>query len=137
MDNRLKIVARFAITIVCLSSIALCPQTLNAHERSMGRSSREVYRGNILFVGGPRGANTEFFTLTIDSYTPDEKVQNLLGVLQRDGQDGLLKALGKEKRGSLQIGSQLARDINEAWVAPTEEGRKIIVLSERWLGFGE
>jgi hypothetical protein len=83
-----------------------------------------VYRGNITFIGGPRGAITDFFTLTIESYTPDER-------------DGLLKAVGKDKRGRMQIGSGLSRDINEVWVAATEEGRKITVLSERWIGFGE
>jgi hypothetical protein len=125
------------LLLFCISLIALCPQSSNAQGRSVGRSSKEVYRGNIIFIGGPRGAITDFFTLTIESYTPDERVQNLLDVLKRDGQDGLLKAVGKDKRGVMQIGSGLSRDINEVWIAPTEEGRKITVLSERWLGFGE
>jgi len=128
---------RLTLLLFCITLIALCPQSSNAQERSAPRSSREVYRGNITYIGGPRGAVTEFFTLTIESYTPDERVQNLLDVLKRDGQDGLLKAVGKEKRGALQIGSGLSRDINEVWIAPTEEGRKITALSERWLGFGE
>jgi len=125
------------LLLFCIPLIALCPQSSNAQGRSAPRSSREVYRGNITYIGGPRGAVIDFFTLTIESYTPDDRVQNLLDVLKRDGQDGLMKAVGKEKRGALQIGSGLSRDINEVWVAPTEEGRKITALSERWLGFGE
>src|SRR5262249_49649962 len=85
------------LLLLCITLIALCPQSSNAQDRSTPRSSREVYRGNITYIGGPRGAITEFFTLTIESYTPDERVQNLLDVLKRDGQDGLLKAVGKEK----------------------------------------
>jgi len=124
------------LLLFCVSLIALCPQSSNAQGRSAHRSSKEVYRGNITYIGGPR-ATTDFFTLTIESFTPDDRVQNLLDVLKRDGQDGLLKAVGKEKRGSMQIGSGLSRDINEVWIEPTEEGRKIMALSERWLGFGE
>jgi len=128
------------LLLFCISLIVLCPQSSKANGaqgRQAGRSSKEVYRGNIIYIGGSRGGGTDFFTLTIESYTPDERVQNLLDVLKRDGQDGLLKAVGKDKRGTMQIGSRLARDINEVWVAPTEEGRKITVLSERWIGFGE
>jgi hypothetical protein len=124
------------ISLLCLSLIALFPQISNAQGRSVGRASKEVYRGNITYIGGPR-VISEFFTLTIESYTPDDRVQNLLDVLKRDGQDGLLKAVGKDKRGTMQIGSGIARDINEVWISPTEEGRKIMILSERWLGFGE
>jgi hypothetical protein len=122
------------LLLFCVALIVLCPQSSNAQGRP---ARKEVYRGNITFIDGPRGAITDFFTLTIESYTPDERVQNLLDVLKRDGQDGLLKAVGKEKRGTIQIGRGLARDLNEVWVAPTEEGRKITALSERWLGFGE
>ncbi len=103
----------------------------------MNRPFKEVYRGNITYIGGPGGASADFFTLTIESYTSDDRVQTLLDILKRDGQDGLLKAVGKEKRGTIQVGNRIARDINEVWLTPTEEGRKIIALSERWVGFGE
>jgi hypothetical protein len=122
------------LSSICAALIILCAQP----SRAQGRLARkEVYRGNITYIGGPRGAVTDFFTLTIESYTPDERVQNLLNILKHDGQDGLLKAVSKDKRGTIQIGSRLARDINEVWIEPTEEGRKITALAERWLGFGE
>jgi hypothetical protein len=122
------------LSLLCAALIILCSQP----SRAQGRLARkEVYRGNITYIGGRRGAVTDFFTLTIESYTPDERVQNLLDILKRDGQDGLLKAVGKDKKGTIQIGSRLARDINEVWIAQTEEGRKITVLAERWLEFGE
>src|SRR5262245_43708696 len=122
------------LALLCVALIALCPLPSNAQGKS---ARKEVYRGNITYIDGPRGVFTDFFTLTIESYTPDERVQNLLDVLKRDGQDGLLKTIGKEKRGTIQIGRGLARDLNEVWIASTEEGRKITALSERWLGFGE
>jgi hypothetical protein len=129
-----KTLTCLSLAFFCVASIVLFSQPSNAQGRP---ARKEVYRGNITYIGGRRGAATDFFTLTIDSYTPDERVQNLLDILKRDGQDGLLKAVGKDKKGTMQIGSRLARDINEVWVAPTEEGRKITVLAERWIGFGE
>ncbi|MGE0129452.1 MAG: hypothetical protein AB7U82_15350 [Blastocatellales bacterium] len=123
--------------LFCVSLAVLCSQSINAQGKPVSKSSKEVYRGNITLIGGPRGAGVEFFTLTIESFTPDNRVQNLLDILKRGGQDDLLKAIGKDKRGTIQIGNGISRDLNEIWMAPTEEGRKITALSERWVGFGE
>src|SRR5215470_14086920 len=104
-DHMKKNSTCLTLLLSCISLIALCPQSSNAvgaQGRSVGRSSKEVYRGNITYIGGPRGAVTDFFTLTIERYTPDERVQNLLDILKRDGQDGLLKAVGKDKKGTIQ-----------------------------------
>src|SRR5262249_25060123 len=84
-----------------------------------------------------RGSSADFFTMTIDSYTPDKDVQKMLSALQSGGQDELRKAFGDQKRGTIQIGSRLSRDIQAVWRTQTEEGRKIYAISERWVGFGE
>lgn len=133
MNMKTRALNHVLLSIFCIMLIALCAPSSIAQ----GRSSREVYRGNITYFGGPRGASVEFFTLTIESYTPDDRVQNLLDILKRGGQDDLLKAISKDKRGTIQIGNRLSRDVNEIWVSPTEEGRKITALAERWIGFGE
>jgi hypothetical protein len=90
-----------------------------------------------LHGGGRSGSGSEFFTLTVNNYTSEGEVARLLNALQKGGQDGLLKALGGEKSGTLQIGSRIGRDVQAVWVTRTEEGRKISALSERWQGFGE
>ncbi|MBI1766015.1 MAG: hypothetical protein HYR56_31815 [Acidobacteria bacterium] len=101
------------------------------------RAGKEVYRGNITYIGGPRGAVTDFFTLTINNITPEAEVTRLLDLLKRDGQDKFWDAVSKEKHGTIQIGSGLSRDLNAVWVTQTEDGRKISAVAERWLGFGE
>lgn len=101
------------------------------------RAGKEVYRGNITYIGGPRGAVTDFFTLTIRDYTPEAEVQRLTDLLKREGQDDFWKAVAKEKHGTMQIGNGLSRDLNAVWITQTEEGRKISAIAERWLGFGE
>ena len=118
----------FALTLAALSSAA------NAQTN---RTGKEVYRGNITYIGGPRGAVTDFFTLTINRITPEAEVTRLMEMLKRDGQDKFWDAVAKEKRGTIQIGSGLSRDLNAVWVTQTAEGRKISAIAERWLGFGE
>ena len=48
-----------------------------------------------------------------------------------------MKSISKNKRGTIQIGNGLGHDINAVWVSEDEEGRKITILFERWLNFGE
>ncbi len=115
----------------------------------MSSAFREVYTGNMIYFDGTLGPATglrssgragsgiEFFKLTVNSYTPESDVTKMLSALRQDGQAGLLKVLSKEKSGTLQIGTRLARDVQAVWVTQTDEGRKICALSERWLGFGE
>jgi len=135
--------------LICAALIALCVRSLGVQGKPMGSAFKEVYTGNMIYFdgtfgpafgtrrGGRSGSGSEFFTLTVNSYTPESEVAEILSSLRKDGQDGLIKALGKEKRGTLQIGSRLGRDVQAIWVTRTEEGRKISALSERWQGFGE
>jgi hypothetical protein len=123
-------------TFVLALAASHLPPT-GAQTGQAARSGREVYRGNIFYIGGPRGSVTDFFTLTINNYTPEAEVNRLINVLKRDGQDDFWKAVEKEKRGSIQVGSGLSRDLNAVWVTQTEDGRRISAIAERWIGFGE
>lgn len=127
-------------TIYLFNSVALFALLLAATSSAnaqTNRTSKEVYRGNITYIGGPRGAVTDFFTLTINNITPEAEVTRLLDMLKRDGQDRFWDAVAKEKRGTIQIGNGLSRDLNAVWVTRTEEGRKISAIAERWMGFAE
>ena len=124
----------------------LSGQQLSVYGNSTSPLQRVVYTGNLIYFDGSfgpfsgtsrAGSNVQFFKLTINEYTPENEVSALLGALQEDGQDGLMKALKKKKRGTLQIGTKLARDVQAVWITETEDGRKITALAERWLGFEE
>jgi hypothetical protein len=136
----MKIKNSLLLLLIGIAWLAWCPHTLLAQGRTMRseRSGREVYTGNIFYFGGSRGTVTTTFTLTINSYTPPQQVDQFVNILRSGGQDELMKAIGNDKRGTIQIGSQVGRDINAVWISQDEEeGRKINVLFERWLGFGE
>jgi hypothetical protein len=145
----MKLKSQSLAILICAALIAPCVRSLALQGKSMSGAFKEVYTGNMIYFdgtfgptfgtrrGGRSGSGSEFFTLTVNSYTPESEVASILSSLRKDGQDGLIKALGKEKRGTLQIGSRLGRDVQAIWVTRTEEGRKISALSERWQGFGE
>lgn len=80
---------------------------------------------------------TRNFTLRLTGQTSSEEASRLVGILQDDGQDGLLKALDKQKVGNFSLGSQVARDVNAAYVTEVDGKTRIRAVFARWLGFGE
>jgi hypothetical protein len=138
----------FLLLLVSVALVGLCARTSDVRGASASAAAKDVYSGNMIFFdgtfgpasgvrGGRSGSGSAFFTLTVNSYSPESEVANILSSLQKGGQDNLLKALGHEKRGTLQIGSGIGHDVQAVWITKTEEGRKISALSERWKGFGE
>jgi len=133
------------ILLGCLTIITALPQPSHAQPRTQGKSSREVFTGTIVFIPGPTvggpgtsRTTTRTFTLTITCTTPNSEYKRLADVLKDGGQDGLLRAISKEKCGVMQVGSSVGRDVNVVRVSTTEEGeRKIDLLFERWLEFFE
>lgn len=144
----MKMKNRPILPLVGAALMALCVGTSGIQGKSVSSALKEVYTGNMIYFNGTfgpaaglrrgsSGSGSAFFTLTINNYTPEGEVAGILNALEKGGQDGLIKALGNEKRGTLQIGSRLGRDVQAVWVTQTEEGRKLSALSKRWQGFGE
>jgi hypothetical protein len=147
MNRDMRLITSLLLAFFCLLFVTPCPQTSSAQTRTQGGSGKEVFSGNIIFFDGTfgpgyrrgrgSGTSTDYFTMTINSLSSENEVQNLLSALQSGGQDSLKRVLSKEKRGTIQIGNGIGRDVQAVWVTQTEEGRRISAISERWLGFGE
>jgi hypothetical protein len=141
--KKLSILSCLLTAICCV--IPLLPVPSEAQSSSKGGSGKEVYTGTIIYFPGPRvggpgrsRTTTRTFTLNLNCTTSKTEVNRLTGVLKSDGQDGLLRAISKEKCGRIQIGSGVGRDVNTVSITSTEEGeRKITMLFERWLEFFE
>ncbi|MEP7336236.1 MAG: hypothetical protein ABI977_00600 [Acidobacteriota bacterium] len=130
---RRSTISKYLLLSLCGAvMIASCALTAIAQPKT----GKEVYRGNIFYFGGGRNITTDF-TLTITSYTPESDVRRLQDVLRSEGQGDFQKIIGKEKRGTIQVGTGLGLDLNAVWITQTGEGRKLSGLAERWLGFGE
>lgn len=80
---------------------------------------------------------TRNFTFRLSKQTSDQEATRLVEILQDDGQDGLLKAIDNRKVGSFALGSQVARDVNAAYVTEEDGKTRIRAIFARWLGFGE
>jgi hypothetical protein len=96
-------------------------------------STKEVYTGTAVAIGGGFGGRSQSFTLEITGHTSDAEAQQDLQILQTHGQDALMKAIGKTKLGYIAFVGQVGRDLNFVQETDTEDGRKITVLFERWL----
>jgi hypothetical protein len=138
MMKRPILFAYLVLALAAVPLVGLFPQSGNASTNPSVTAFKEVYTGNLVYLGGSRGAVTTTFTMTIDSYTPDADVVRLTKVLADGKQDALLSAIGNQKLGTIQIDTNVGQDINAVWVTTGEEGeRKITALSKRWIGVFE
>lgn len=100
------------------------------------KGTKEVYTGTVVDTNGFRRTGTAFITITIDEYTTDEEARQLREALSSDGQDGLLRAMRKMKKGTVQLSGSLGYRIHAARQIMSEEGPALLVAFERpisWL----
>lgn len=102
-------------------------------------AQRETYTGTIVSYGS--GFNTRTttstFTLNINGVTSDEQANRFLGLLQEGGQDVLLRELKKETLGTFSIGAHVGRTINGVRESMVGTQKRIFIVFERWMNFGE
>lgn len=127
-----KMLWLLALTFVCGSATVL-----PARAQQAVSPGKETYTGTVISIGGQRSGASNTFSLIINGQTSDEQAKQYLSVLQADGQDGLLKAGGKENLGSFSVGAQLGRTINFVRETQVEGRRRIFIVFERWMQFAE
>ena len=137
---RTKISFGLLITFVLLLMVigTTLPSTTHGEDKvkkdDRGKTStKEVYTGTAVDIGRGAAGRSRSFTLEITSHTADQDAQRDQEVLQTQGQDALMKAIGKQKLGYFSFEGQLGRDLNYVQETDTEDGRKIVILFERWL----
>lgn len=120
----------FTLTLLACVTV-LSPGYLQ--HRAAERETKETYTGTIVGIGGRLGGVTRPFTLTIEGHTSNEDADRFASILMSEGQDGLLKAIRKQKLGRFSVDGNVGRDINVVREHSTENGRKITMVFERWL----
>ena len=133
----MKTLLSLLLTSCCLVVASVSLPAVNARSQDRNDqekpSSKEVYTGTAVAIGGGFGGNSRSFTLEITGHTPDAQAQQDFQILQTGGQDALMKAIGKDQLGFLAFEGQVGRDLNFVQETDTADGRKIVVLFERWL----
>ena len=122
------------ILIACgFGMISVFPKTRSAQ----ARPSKEVFTGNVVGMGPGGNMVSRGFTLTIEGYTSDVDARKFAGILKSQGEDALLKAITKEKKGTFVLDGQIGHDINTVRVHQNPNGRTYTIVFERWLSFFE
>lgn len=122
--------------LLCCAVAALLLQAAE-EEKDKKKKQRETYTASAIVTSGAAGGSVVSLTITIDSYTSDEEVVQLVQILKTQGPDGLAKALDKTERGRIAAVGRLGNDVNVARTFQTEKGRVIRLLMNRPIGFVE
>ena len=106
---------------------------------AINAQAAEVYTGTVLYYGSGLSTRTvtRQFTLTVDSYTPDDESDKYLNILKDDGQDALLKAIGSKEVGRFSVGANIGVPVNVVREKLVDGKRRILVVFERWTQFAE
>ena len=99
---------------------------------SAAAQSKQYVQGQVIGIGGRRAGLNRPFSLTINTYTSPDDVQQLNRALRSGGQDELLRVLSKLNAGRVSIGNNVGVTANAVIATPTAEGgTKLTVLYER------
>jgi hypothetical protein len=96
-------------------------------------SAAEKYRAKLFTRGGPNTENVIRLQINIDSYTTGEEGWLLFHALNYEGWDQFIAAFRQANKGSIifQGARGLKIAIHAAQVIPTENGRKIMLFTEK------
>jgi hypothetical protein len=103
-----------------------------ANRPSTERGAKEVFTGTIVGIGGALGGVSRPFTMEINGVTSDADAERFAQILRTKGQDALLKAVAKEKKGRFAVDGHLGHDLNSVCIRETPNGRRITALFDRW-----
>ena len=133
----MKTINRYFIISALLVIVITLPTALGQKAKEEGEGRKQTFTGTLIGIGGPLAGQSTSFTLTINGVTSDEEARRYVGMLAEKGQDGLMSAVKDRKLGTFALAGQVGRDVNVVRIHPTETGRKITILFERWLNLFE
>lgn len=128
---------------VALSACALIFGLTPAVSRAAGAPAqdnqeyKETYTGTLVGIGGAAGGRTATFTLRLNGTTSPQAVARYADLLRSKGQQALLDQLHDNDVGTFSVTGQTGRRVNFAYVQDTPQGKRVIILFERWLQFFE
>jgi hypothetical protein len=129
-------------SVLAVASVAGLALFLLASFRGMAQEKqekpkREVFQAQAMGQGTQLGRNFNV-TVNIAEYSTPEERQVLVEAFEKAGSEGLFNALEKmSSKGRISITGTLGYDISFVRQIPTAEGRKIRVLTNRPISFGE
>jgi hypothetical protein len=124
--------------VVILMSCGFAMVSVFPRTRStQARPPKEVFTGTVVGMGPGGNVVSRGFTLTIEGNTSDADARKFASILKSQGEDALLKAIAKDKKGTFVLDGQIGHDINTVRVHQNPNGRTYTIVFERWLSFFE
>lgn len=128
MKRRLSI----PLVVVLLAVTASAPARATVPAQGEEEIKR-VYTGALIGLGGALAGRSTTFTLTLDSLVTRDQAMRYAELLRTKGQRALLDQLEDRNVGTFSVTGSTGRTVNFAYEQATDEGRRVIVLFERWL----
>lgn len=126
--------SRLAIAVVAIVSLVLLPSTGST---AQDKPKREFFQATAMGQSTQSGRMLSV-NIQIEEYSTPEDQLILLEAFNSKGMEGLSNALGKMKsKGRLSITGTLGFDVTYIRSFPTETGRKIRIVTNRPIRFGE
>ncbi|HTT20487.1 MAG TPA: hypothetical protein VMG82_16170 [Candidatus Sulfotelmatobacter sp.] len=101
-------------------------------------------QGRMTIMATAKGTSTQLGKLAnvnilIESYSTEDDRDTLIAAFKKRGQDGLVDALqGMKPKGRIRFASGgVGNDIKYIMELPAENGRRLRLVTDRWLAFGE
>ena len=114
--------AKLSVVVILMSCgfglVGVFPRPRSAQ----ARPSKEVFTGTVVGMGPGGNMVSRGFTLTIEGYTSDEDARKFARILKSQGEEALLKAIAKEKKGTFALDGQISHDLNTVRLHPNPNG---------------
>ncbi len=101
------------------------------------KSRGERYSALALSVGGPTDSGALPITIIIDRFTTDAEMAEYAQTLREGGADKLRRTLENIKVGRIDPSGLVGVDVAIAREADTSEGKRIHLVTARWMSFSE
>ncbi|HXJ88839.1 MAG TPA: hypothetical protein VMS18_18620 [Candidatus Binatia bacterium] len=101
-------------------------------------------QGRMTIMATAKGTSTQLgkianVNILIEGYSNEDDRDTLIAAFKKRGQDGLVDALqGMKPKGRIRFASGgVGNDIKYIMELPAENGRRLRLVTDRWLAFGE
>jgi hypothetical protein len=122
----------FVLSMAIVAMAPMAPVSATATPAQDVESIREVYTGTAVGMGSLSGRSAPF-TLVLTGRTPQGQVVRYFELLRSKGQTGLQAQLEGKDLGRFSFAGQVGRTVNFVQVRNSGEGKRLIILFERWL----
>jgi len=124
--------------IVLLGSLPGFAEEKPKTEKPKAEKPKRESFGAVAEAQGPQLGTRLQVTIIIEGYSTPEDRQTLLEAYSSGGQKGLATALTRMKsKGHIAFGDSLGYDLNYIAQEPTQDGRRIRIVTDRAIGIAE